>query len=35
MALKKDFLLAGAYFLILSTVLEAEDAFVYYFNSEN
>jgi hypothetical protein len=32
MGLKKDFILVSAYFLILSTVLESEDAFVNYYN---
>lgn len=32
MGKKKDLLLTGAYFLILSTVLQAEDAFVTYYD---
>lgn len=34
MGIKKDFILLGSYFLILSTVLESEDAFVFYYDSE-
>lgn len=33
MTIKKDFILTAVYFLILSTVLEAEDAFIYYYDS--
>lgn len=33
MGIKKDFLIVATYFFIISTVLEAEDAFVYYYDS--
>lgn len=35
MGLSRDLLSLGGYFLLLSAVIQAEDAFVYYYDEQN